>query len=726
MTVFRDSPKGAGLPYTHGVSRLSTIGRALICAAPLTALCGQDRPGAADERPLPGHWAFREPVATEVPAVADSRFAAQDIDRFVAARLADEGLTPAPRADRRSLIRRVTFDLTGLPPTLGEIRAFLADESPDAYERLVDDLLKRPAYGEQMARSWLDAGRFADTNGVHHDHYRDLSPYRDWVIRAFRDNLPYDRFVIDQIAGDLHPEPSTDQLVASGFHRLHLIIDRGTMLPEESLTRNVIDRVTAFGTAFLGLTVHCAVCHDHKYDPIRQREFFELYAFFDDFDGAPETGSRSGSDFRRGLQPPYVDLPSPEQRDALDRVHRGIAELGEKIQTAERDGDETTKQGLLAERKLLERERDGILRDVPAAMVMRERAEERPAHVLVRGQYDRPGAPVARGVPAFLPPLEHDGETPSRMDLARWVVDPANPLTARVFVNRVWQQFFGVGIVKTSEDLGTQGERPTHPGLLDHLAVSFVESGWDVKALVRRIVLSETYRQASSAAPAAFAADPENRLLARGPRFRMDAEMIRDAMLATSGLLNRELFGRSVKPPQPAGLWKAVALPDSYPRVHVADTGPDAHRRSLYTFWKRGLPPPQMTILDAPSREACVTRRERTNTPLQALLLMNEEQCVEASRHLALRAIVARADDTARVEWLWETVTATLPDATERDALLGLAADLRRHYAAYPAAARALGAGPARSMDPAAATELATWTVVASTVYNLDITKTKG
>jgi len=672
------------------------------------------------------HWAFVAPSALAAPEVEDEAWSRDPIDAFVLAALEREGMQPSPRADRRTLARRLSLDLTGLPPTLEELRAFLDDESPDAYERLVDDLLSRPAHGEHMARHWLDVVRFADTNGVHHDHFRDQSPYRDWVIRAFDGGMPYDRFVTEQLAGDLLPDATVDQRIASGWHRLHMIIDAGTMLPEESRARNVIDRVSAYGTAFVGLTLQCAVCHDHKYDPVSQEDFFRLYAFFDDIDAAPETGGRSGPDFRRGVQPPYLRFPTEEQTARLAELDARIADARAAVGARGEADDAEEAARLETELRRLRRERADVETGVRAAMVMRELPEERPAHVFERGAYDRLGARVERGTPGFLPPLAPEvGDTPSRLDLARWTVSPEHPLTARVAVNRFWQQLFGVGLVETSEDLGVRGEWPRHMELLDHLAVSFVESGWDVKALLRRIVLTETYRQASAAPRAAFERDPRNRWLARGSRYRLDAEVIRDQVLATAGLLNREMYGPSVKPPQPAGVWEAVTLPDSYPRVFEADTGDAIRRRSLYTFWKRGMPPPQMTILNAPGREACTARRERTNTPLQALLLMNEEQYLRAARHLALAALREGPRDARdRVDVLYETMTARLPGADTRAALVRAAADLEALYRDETELAGELCAD-AELGDAIEAAELAAWTMVVSAIQNLDITRTR-
>ena len=676
------------------------------------------------------HWAFVRPIRPDPAPVRDATWGREPIDSFVQHRLEVEGMPLSPPADPRTLIRRVSLDLIGLPPTREEIRAFLRDPSDAAYAALVDHLLARPQFGENLARGWLDLVRFADTNGVHHDHYRETSAYRDWVIRAFNDNLPYDRFVTDQIAGDLRANPTDDSLIASGFNRLHRIIDVGTALPEESFANNVIDRVTAVSTAFLGLTAHCAVCHDHKYDPIKQSDFYGLYAFFDNIDAAPETGQRSGTDFRRGLQPPYIELPSDEQKATLVRLGEEIARADARIEALDATAKDARDAGFDAQFKAARQERgrlvgqrDAVVMQVPAAMVMKERAEVRPTFVLLRGDYQTPGAQVERHTPAFLPPLEVAGEIPTRMDLARWIVAPEHPLTARVAVNRIWQQFFGVGIVKTSEDFGTQGERPSHQELLDYLAVSFVESGWDVKALIRRIVLSTTYQQASTAATANFVADPENRLLGRGPRFRLDAEVIRDQILATSGLLSPTMYGKSVKPPQPPGLWEAVALPDSYPRVHEASAGDGIYRRSIYTFWKRGLPPPQMTILDAPQRESCVARRERTNTALQALLLLNETEYMRAARHLAQTSLAGSMPAKERLDAVFETITGRIPSDTVRTVLLDAWADTRALYRETPADALALCGDDAGSA--ADTIELAAWTLTVSTIYNLDITRTK-
>jgi hypothetical protein len=719
--------------------------------------------------------------------------------------------------------------LTGLPPTREEIKHFLEDKNSNSYEKLVDRLLTKKQYGEHMTKYWLDLVRFADTNGRHHDHYRDMTPYRDWVIKSFNNNLKYDNFVRYQIAGDLYDKPSEDQLVASGFNRLHLIIDRGTAPPEESYTRNVIDRVTSVGTAFMGLTVQCAQCHDHKYDPVTQKDFFALFAFFNNFDGGPETGGRSGDDFKNGLQKPYIYLSDPNKKKEPEGKETAVKSLnpfwiwkkgkittekanfkktftlktkvikaflkatcdnGFKLKVNGKSVGKSTdwqkplkvdvarylkvgKNEILVEADnvgdmggfILSLQADSlsiitdkswqaqapkgawhsavqlkphgeapwnnILGGSPAAqpnnrkaaMVMKEAAKIKPAYILKRGDYQTPGEKVERNTPEFLPPLKKKEPVASRMDFANWLIE-SNPLTARVTVNRFWQQLFGTGIVKTSEDFGAQGEVPSHPELLDHLTVYFQKSGWDVKALMKYIVMSKTYRQTSTASKQLFEEDADNRLLARGSRYRMDSEMIRDQILFSSGLLSGKMYGKSVKPPQPEGLWKAVAMPYSYPKTFKADSGESIYRRSVYTFWKRGMPPPQMTILNAPVREECIARRERTNTPLQALLLMNEKEYMKAAAALAVSIIGNSAlNDEQKLLAAYETVTSKLPDKYEKEILLKLVKDTRDFYKSNGTEADKLVALTGSASGPKA--EIAAWTVLVNSLFNLDITKTR-
>jgi hypothetical protein len=688
--------------------------------------------------PYEKFWAFVPPRSQTMPAVSNSNWLQGRIDGFVLASLDKRQIKPQPRADKRTLIRRVTLDLTGLPPTRAEIHEFEQDDAPEAYAKLVDRLLASPRYGEQMARHWLDLVRFADTNGMHHDHYRELSPYRDWVIRSFNANVPFDQLVADQLAGDLVDNPSVDQQIASGYNRLHMVMDKGTNPPQESYTRNVVDQVVAFGTVFLGMTLECAVCHDHKYDPVKQRDFYQLFAFFNNIDGDPETPGQN-------QQPPFMRLPTTEQdgrwqevESRLAAVKSGIDEQKKTISGLEaeaKQGDATAADRAAAlgvelkqqEEELgrLQSQRGELDRSIPLVLVMKERPDVRPAFILKRGAYDQPGEEVSRNTPAFLPPLEAKGNLKTRLDLARWVTDRRNPLTARVTVNRLWQQFFGVGLVKTSEDFGAQGEFPSHPELLDDLATTFTDSGWNVKSLVRSIVLSQAYQQSSRVTPAEFRADAENRLLARGSRIRLDSEVIRDQVLAISGLLNPAMFGKSVKPPQPADLWKTVSMVSSSTYSFKADAGEKIYRRSLYTFWKRAMPPPQMSIFDAPTRESCTSRRERTNTPVQALLMMNESQYFEAARHFAQQLLgTQNQNDEERLRVAYESVTAHLPDPAE---LAALRTGLESFRSLYREDAEAAGAltSDLKLADDAQRVELAAYTLIINSLFNLDVAKTR-
>ncbi|MCH2209200.1 MAG: PSD1 and planctomycete cytochrome C domain-containing protein [Lentisphaerales bacterium] len=679
-------------------------------------------------------WAFVPPTEPAKPKVSKD-WSKHPIDLFALSKMSSKGLKPSKEAEKRNLIRRVTFDLTGLPPTRDEIHSFLNDKSKKAYEKLVDRLIAKSQYGEHMTKYWLDLVRYADTNGRHHDQYREVSSYRDWVIRAFNNNLKYDDFIRYQIAGDLYENPSEDQLIASGFNRLHLIIDRGTALPEESYTKNVIDRVTAVGTAFMGLTVQCAMCHDHKYDPISQKDFFALFAFFNNFDGMPETGPRRGFDFEQGLQPPYIFIGSDEDKAALQKnitEYNSIANKKDSIRRKLRGKlDKQQKQDLQKASKALDKKLNSLKnqiasakKKVSTALVMKEAETVKKAYILKRGEYDQLGDVVERNTPEFLPPLKKKNELASRMDFANWLVD-SNPLTARVAVNRFWQQLFGTGLVKTSEDFGAQGEVPSHPELLDHLTVYFQKSGWDIKAIMKYMVMSKTYRQTSKATETEFDQDAENQLLSRGSRFRMDSEMIRDQILATSGLLSSKMYGKSVKPPQPAGIWKAVTLPGSYPKVFKADSGESIYRRSIYTFWKRGMAPPQMTILNAPDREACIARRERTNTPLQALLLMNEPEYLKAAGHLAQKTLaLSNLNDEKRLKVIYETITSHLPDEQEKKILLELVNDMKVKYQQNPQDAQDLCNG-LNLTDQQKINELAAWTMIVNSLFNLDIVKTR-
>jgi hypothetical protein len=929
------------------------------------------------------HWAFVPPVRPELPEVKRAAWGRNPVDRFVLARLEREGLSPSPEADRVTLLRRLSFDLTGLPPTPAEISAFLKDRSPGAYEKQVDRLLASPHYGERMSMQWLDIARYADTHGYHIDSHRDMWPWRDWVIRAFNRNEPYDQFALEQIAGDLLPEATQDQRIATGFYRNHMINYEGGAIPEEYLNEYLVDRVEVTGTAWLGLTIGCARCHDHKFDPISQRDFYRLYAFFN---AVPE----KGLDGRKGNADPVLLLPSPEQAAELKRIKDGLAAtdrvLEEKrvtsmieewersariteparsgllshyefdgnladssggyrharllkgdpafgngpvgralnvdqpsyvefsgageldaqrpfsiafwlragsgremgilakvedvktrrgyeftmdksiplgrlkegshlafrmthswpdsaieIQTKDRldtgewyhivlnsdgtgragglklfvDGkpaevavlhdslsgaiattaplrlgdaaiatpfkgglddlrlydhtmsaaeiaqaftDEPARAALFIASGKRTKEQNQRLRDwylrfaapgemraayneacrlnarkeeldwtVLSTMVMEDMEQPRDTYVLARGDYQNRTEKVTPGVPAVLPPLPK-GAPLNRLTLARWVVAPANPLTARVAVNRYWQLYFGTGLVKTVEDFGSQGDPPSHPELLDWLATEFVRSGWDVKAMQRLIVTSATYRQSSRISPEMRQRDPENRLLARGPRFRLPAETVRDNALAVSGLIDNRVGGPSVFPYQPNGLWEETAYGGVFSaQTYTPSHGRDLYRRSMYTFWKRTSPPPSLSTFDAPNREKCVARRAVTNTPLQALVLLNDPTYIEAARALASRMLHDGGKSSAqRIRFGFREATGRAPSRDELHVLADLASEESAAYRANPEKAAQLAQVGESPADPRLdRVELAAWTTVASAILNLDEVITK-
>lgn len=913
------------------------------------------------------HWAFRTVERPPVPEVKERDWVRNPIDAFVLAYLNVNGLSHAPEADRATLIRRLTLDLTGLPPTLEEVDAFLDDESPDAYEKVVDRLLASPHYGERMALDWLDAARFADTNGYHIDNGRDMTAWRDWVINAYNTNKPFDQFTIEQLAGDLLPNATLENKIASGFNRNNMVNFEGGAIPEEYHAAYVMDRVNTTGTVWLGLTAGCSQCHDHKFDPLKQKEYYQLYAFFN-------TVAENGLDGRKGNSAPYVKAPmKPEQKiklEALDLAEEALEEkltaddprldegqaaweasmrerkpwdrwtvvtpavtksLGGTKLAIQKDGmvvasgpnpakqeytvlaltpiprisgvrveifpDEaevnhgpgrsitgnfclsdfkfqqfpnrdikktrtlrfksatadyaqeaygpesaiddsnetawaiypemgkphhaifklrrpyeprpetrlifeldfngpfehhaaarfrvsvtssddphgeldpppeaiaaldipperrTPEQRAAVRRayrllatplgeearsvtELLENERKEVEESIPTVMVMQEMQKPRDTFLLMRGQYDKLGEKVTPNTPAFLPPLP-EGVEPDRLALAKWLVNEKQPLTPRVTANRIWQMFFGTGIVSTAGDFGLQGELPTHPELLEWLSAEFMRSSvgqesptdWDMKRLVRTIVTSSTYRQSSNVSQEAAANDPTNRHLARGARFRLHAEFVRDQALAVSGLLNGDIGGHSVSPYQPPGLWEELATrsdgekwtAQEYHQSH----GRDLYRRGMYTFWKRTSPPPSLITFDAPDRETCTVRRARTNTPLQALVLMNSPTYIEAARKLAERLM---EDPLAPVE---EQIAmgfrmATGREATEREIeVLRKVFDeqLTIYKADIPSADRLLSVGESPRDRKLDAAQLAALTIVANTILNLDETITRS
>ncbi|WP_435016245.1 PSD1 and planctomycete cytochrome C domain-containing protein [Tundrisphaera sp. TA3] len=709
-----------------------------------------DDPATAE--PGSTHWAYQKPVRPEPPAVADPSWVRNPIDAFVAKRLEAEGLAPSPEADRARLIRRVSLDLTGLPPTVEEVDAFIADTNPDAYEKVVDRLLASPHFGERWARPWLDLARYADTHGYEKDPIRTMWPYRDWVINALNRDMPFDQFTVEQLAGDLLPGATLAQKIASGFHRNTMVNTEGGVDPEEARDAVLVDRVGTTATAWMGTTLACAQCHAHKFDPFPQKDFYRFYAFFNSAEeptidlGTPAEIARRDAiraqvaalrqelkEYRKGeagrikaweaaLTPEARSALKPEARAALDTPAADRDEARTKaIAAAYRESDEglTQRQAVVAE--LAKREPS-----FPQAMVMQEAAKPRETRLHVRGSFRSPGDVVAPGVPEILPAMA-EGEPTNRLGLARWLTRPDHPLTARVAVNRIWEQYWGRGLVGTVEDFGTQGEPPTHPELLDWLATELPRQGWSLKAIHRLIVTSAAYRQSSKASAERIARDPDNRLLGRGPRGRVDAEGVRDIALAASGLLSHKVGGPSVFPPQPEGVWTMIYSSDRW----VTSTGEDRYRRGLYTFWRRTAPYPTFMAFDAPSREASCARRPRSNTPIQALATLNDPAFVEAARALARRVVAEGGDDPrSRAARGFRLCVARMPDAAEVDRIVALYEGERDHYRADADAALAMAAGapdePAASKpDPAQAPELAAWTVVANVLLNLDETISK-
>jgi mono/diheme cytochrome c family protein len=665
------------------------------------------------------HWAFEPLRRLEPPASRGDARVRNPIDRFVLARLDAEGLEPSPEADKATLIRRLSLDLTGLPPVPAEVDAFLADPAPDAYTRLVDRLLASPQYGERMAMDWLDQARYADTNGYQNDFSRIMWPWRDWVIDAFNANIPFDRFVTEQIAGDLLPNATLRQKIATGFNRNNRTVTEAGSIDEEWRIENAVDRVETTATVFLGLTMGCARCHDHKYDPVSQADFYRFLGFFNSLD---EKGVYTE---QRGNVPPLVEVPSP---DDLRRVREAGASLAAAEAAARLNAaTHAPHLGLLAYVVALRQKKDEAEKAVPTVMVMADAPKPRDLYFLKRGRYDMPetSKKLEPGAPASLAPFPADAPR-NRLGLARWLVSGDNPLTARVLVNRLWEQHFGVGLVKTSENLGVQSEPPSHQDLLDWVAGEFVRTGWDVKALHRLIVTSATYRQTSKAEATLVKRDPENRLLARGPRFRMPAEMVRDNALAISGLLVNKVGGPSIKPYQPAGLWDELAG-GAGEGAYVQDKGPNLYRRSLYVYRKRTVPYPGMANFDAPSREYCQVKRARTNTPLQALELLNDVTYLEAARRLAERMLTegGRTADE-RIVFAFRRATARRPTVAELQVLRRGLDRYRSLYASdHDAAAKLIHQGestPAAALDPA---ELAAYTATADVILNLDETITR-
>jgi hypothetical protein len=655
------------------------------------------------------HWAFVPPKKVE-PTATDSTHL-DKIDAFVETELKAKRLAFAAEADRATLARRVALVLTGLPPEPADLAAFLNDKREDAYERLVDLLLASPRFGEHQARYWLDAVRYGDTHGLHLDNRRGIYPYRDWVVYALNKNLPLDDFIQWQLAGDLLENPSLEQRVATGFVRMNPSTAEGGVIPAEFQAKNNFDRVQMLGTMMLGLTVGCAQCHTHKYDPISHTEYYRLFAFFNSTSENP----LDGNSYTYG---PILKAPGDQdQWKAWGQLRADFDQLSAETEAAKAPDVQTK----------LQKQRNEVSAQIAAlekgysatTLVTQELPKPRITKILDRGEYDLPiGEPLEPGTLAVTGTFPVDLPR-NRLGLAQWLTSREHPLVSRVMVNRVWQRTFGYGLVRTPDDFGSQGQQPTHPELLDWLAVELQDSGWDLKHMVRLMVMSKTFRQSS--AWRKDVDDPENRLFARGPSYRLDAEVIRDMGLWASGLLDAQMGGEGVKPYQPKGLWSALMHPSSDTKNYVQDTGTKLYRRSLYVYWKRTSPHPMMTLFDAPSRETSCVRRSRTNTSLQSLGLLNETQRVEMARKLAERILREGSDDRSRLNVLFSLLAARQPTDTERGACMKLLETMRERYTGHEEDALellAVGDSPHDGKLPPA--EYAAWAQLANTVLASD------
>ncbi|MCC6491874.1 MAG: PSD1 domain-containing protein [Pirellulales bacterium] len=662
------------------------------------------------------HWAYIPPERPAVPEVGRPDLARNEIDRFVLARLAALGVEPSPEAEPTTLVRRLYFDLTGLPPTPSEVDEYLNDSAPDAYERLVDRLLASEAYGERMASWWFDLVRFANTVGYHGDQEHRITPYRDYVIKSFNENLPFDQFTIEQLAGDLLPNPTMWQLVASGYNRLLQTTHEGGAQDAEYRAKHLADRVRNVSEAWLGASVGCAECHDHKFDPYTQDDFYSLGAFFADVDHYGSFVPVASNDTPTQRPPEMLAWTLPVYR-AMEQCDRRIAELESSL-VGRLDAKWTKRRDELIN---LKRQRLELEAQFEPTMIT-QAVEPQVIRVLPRGNWlDQSGPVVQPHTPHFLRQLDTGDRRATRLDLARWLVARDQPLTARVAMNRLWQRLFGVGLSKTTIDIGSQGEWPVNQALVDWLAVEFMESGWDVKHMMRLLVASSAYRQSSQPRPELDQVDPDNRLVARQSRHRLDAEEIRDNALAVSGLLARQIGGGVSRPYQPAGYYAALNFPE---REYQASTDREQFRRSVYVHWQRQFLHPWLLALDAPTREECTAQRPLSNTPAAALVLLNDPSFVEAARALAARTLAdGGASDGDRLRWAWRAATGR-QGASEEIALLGsLLEQHRAHYAAHAgAAAELISVGISPRNDSIDAAELAAWTSVARTLLNLNET----
>ena len=704
------------------------------------------------------HWAFVKPLRPEVPKVKNAEWNQNPIDAFIFQTLEKQGLNPAVEVDRITLIRRLSFDLLGLPPTPEEVDAFVKDTSANAYEKLIDKLLASKHFGERMAVFWLDAVRYADTAGYHSDNHRDVYLFRDWVISSFNNNLPFDQFTVDQIAGDLIPNASTDQKVASGYNRMLQTTEEGGAQAKEYTAKYAADRVRNTSSVWLGSTMGCCECHNHKYDPFLTKDFYRFAAFFADvqetavgrqaqtslptgeqekeikqLDGElaklktelgkpskeideaiPKWEAKVKKEEYKGLPKPVVDaLKSEKRNEAQTKV------IADHYRSVAPELDSLRKQIAGVQSK-----RDALSKTIPSTLVTTS-ANPRMVRVLPRGNWqDDSGEVVTPGVPAFLASLETKNRA-TRMDLAKWFTSPENPLVSRVFVNRLWKLVFGQGIVRSLEDFGTQGTLPTHPELLDFLATEFIEQKWNTKEMLKRMVMSKSYRQVSFAPKAVQEKDPGNLWLARQNRFRLDAEFVRDNALSVCGLLTDKIGGPSVKPYQPSGYWAFMNFPT---RDWANDKGTDQYRRGLYTYWCRSFLHPSLAAFDAPSREECTVERPRSSTPLQALVLLNDPTYVEASRVLAQKILQEGGKTTPeRLNYAYRKVVSRLPKPDELKILEELLQKHLKEFQANKSGAEkllAVGQSPrVANLDPI---ELAAWASISRVILNLHETMTRN
>lgn len=633
------------------------------------------------------HWAFVAPQKAPLPKVSDKEWARNEIDYFILQKMEEKGLKPNPEADKERLLKRLSLDLLGLPPTLEMMDAFAADKSVDAYEKMVDKLLENPAYGEKMAIHWLDIARYADSHGYQDDGYRTQWPWRDWVIHAFNKNMHYNDFVTWQLAGDLLPNASKEQLLATGFNRNHKITEEGGVIQEEYRSMYVTDRNDLFGKGLLGITLECAHCHDHKYDPFSTKEYYQLYAFFN---SVREVGIES-----------VIGGPETYAKKPLMEISNNDVKIDSILNFINKPD---------TERLIV-----SVMGDLDTA---------RKTHVLIRGNYDAPGEEVQPGTPKAI--LAFNESLPkNRLGLSEWLFDKKNPLTARVYVNILWQEFFGKGIVKTSGDFGMQGELPSHPALLDWLAVDFMEHNWDIKRLVKQMVTSATYRQSAVIPKEKLAIDPDNIYLSRGPRYRIHAEFVKDLVLASSGLLDKTIGGPSVKPYQPAGLWEGATSGRGLLSVYIQDHGDKLYRRGMYTLIKRTVPPPTMSIFDASNRDLCEVKRLKTNTPLQALVMMNDPAVLEASRVLAAKLLEEKTEVKDKITKAFRLIVSRVPHAKEIEVLEQYyTTEMGRLDAA--AAQKILSVGEYPQDDKVDKKQQAALMRVISTIYNMEETITKS